>query len=284
MYAIRIVVDNIDCCYRSLGIAHQLYRPMMQKFKDYIGLPKANGYQSIHTVLFGPYGVPVEMQIRTRKMDLMANKGVAAHWLYKSTQQSLSLPQIQTQQWLTDLVEMQQKTGSSLEFIENVKVDLFPDEVYVFTPKGEIIELPIGATPIDLAYSIHTDIGNACVAAKIDRQFAPLSSTLGSGQTVEVITHQNAHPSHQWLDFVVTGKARSAIRHHLKVEQKHASVKLGLRLIARALEECNYHIDDISRELKQQAAILLGFTCFDDLLEDIGLGNRSAFLVCQQFY
>ncbi|HJN37810.1 MAG TPA: RelA/SpoT family protein [Gammaproteobacteria bacterium] len=284
VYAIRIIVEDIDHCYRALGVTHQLYKPMMQKFKDYIGLPKANGYQSIHTVLFGPYGVPVELQIRTRKMDQMASGGVAAHWLYKSSNSDLSIPQVQTQQWLTDLVEMQQKTGSSLEFIENVKVDLFPDEVYIFTPKGKIVELPVGATSIDLAYNIHTDIGNNCVAAKIDRQFAPLSTPLTSGQTVEIITHPQAHPSHQWLDFVVTGKARSAIRHRLKTEQKHASIKLGFRLISRSLEECHLNIEDISEDAKHQAAVLLGFVDFDELLEDIGLGNRSAFLVCQQCF
>ena len=284
VYAIRIIVEDVDSCYRSLGITHQLYKPMMQKFKDYIGLPKGNGYQSIHTVLFGPYGVPVELQIRTRKMDQMASGGVASHWLYKTPNSKLSVPQVQTQQWLVDLVEMQQKTGSSLEFIENVKVDLFPDEVYVFTPKGKIIELPVGATPVDLAYNIHTDIGNNCVATKIDRQFAPLSTPLISGQTVEIITHSETPPSHRWLDFVVTGKARSAIRHRLKIEQRQTSVKLGLRLMLRALEEYRLNINDITEDAKHQSAVLLGFIGFDELLEDIGLGNRSAFLVCQQCF
>ncbi len=199
-----------------MGIIHGLYKPLTERFKDYIAIPKANCYQSLHTTLFGPYGVPIEIQIRTTEMDEMANFGIAAHWLYKIGEKSAPNTQARAQKWVKNLLEMQQSTGSSLEFIENVKVDLFPEEVYVFTPQGEIMELPNGSTPVDYAYAVHTDIGNTCVATKIDRQLAPLSTLLLNGQTVEIITSKAARPNPAWLDFVITGKARSSIRHFLK--------------------------------------------------------------------
>ena len=224
VYAFRIIVDNIDNCYRVLGIVHGLYKPLTERFKDYIAIPKANYYQSLHTTLFGPYGVPIEIQIRTQEMDEMANYGIAAHWLYKTGEKFISNTQVYAQKWVKNLLEMQQSAGSSLEFIENVKVDLFPDEVYVFTPHGDIMELPNGSTPVDYAYAVHTDIGNTCVTAKIDRQLAPLSTLLLNGQTVEIIISSNARPNPAWLDFVVTGKARSSIRHFLKIQQRVESI------------------------------------------------------------
>lgn len=189
VYGFRIITDSVDTSYRVLGVVHGLYKPLPEKFKDYIAIPKANGYQSLHTTLFGPMGMPIEIQIRTRAMDRVANKGIAAHWLYKEDQEGMGESELRAQQWVKNLIEMQQKTGNSLEFIENVKIDLFPDEVYVFTPKGSIMELPRGATVVDFAYMVHTDVGNTCVAAKIDRQLAPLSTVIGSGQTVEIIPY-----------------------------------------------------------------------------------------------
>ena len=284
VYGIRIVLSDDNDCYRAMGYVHALYKPMSQKFKDYIALPKANGYQSIHTVLFGPYGLPIEVQIRTLAMDRLANRGVAAHWLYKTGDQNTVAPQLHMQQWLKDLIDMQRKTGNSIEFIENVKIDLFPNEVYVFTPKGEIIELPSGATPIDLAYAIHTDIGNHCAAAKVNRQLVPLSTELQSGQTVEVITNNNAYPNEYWMNLVKSGKAKSSIRHFLRDQRKGQSKRLGERLLTRALSEQGIQYEHISHEDKANAAFLLECRTFEDVLADIGLGKRTASLVTQQCF
>ncbi|MFP4697040.1 RelA/SpoT family protein, partial [Thiohalospira sp.] len=217
VYAFRVVVDRVDTCYRVLGAVHNLYKPVPGRFKDYIAIPKANGYQSLHTVLFSPWGVPIEIQIRTRDMDRVAEAGIAAHWLYKTGNEAhATVAQTRAREWLRELLEMQQNAGNSLEFLENVKVDLFPDEVYVFTPKGQIMELPRGATAVDYAYAVHSDVGNTCVGVRIDRRLMPLNTRLLNGQTVEIVTAPGAHPNPAWLNFVITGKARTAIRAYLK--------------------------------------------------------------------
>lgn len=280
VYGFRIITDTVDTCYRVLGVVHGLYKPLPEKFKDYVAIPKANGYQSLHTTLFGPYGIPIEIQIRSRAMDVVANQGIAAHWLYKTD--GLGDAQLRAQQWVKNLLEMQQKTGNSLEFIENVKIDLFPDEVYVFTPKGAIMELPRGATVIDFAYAVHTDVGNTCVAAKADRQLTPLSSVLASGQTVEIITSPHAQPNPAWLDYVVTARARSAIRHNLKTQRQRESVALGKELLLKALESLALNLKKIPLPAVHDILQEMKLTTFDELLEQIGLGNRIAMLVARQ--
>lgn len=282
VYAFRIIVDNIDNCYRVLGIVHGLYKPLTERFKDYIAIPKANCYQSLHTTLFGPYGVPIEIQIRTHEMDEMANFGIAAHWLYKTGEKLENKTQAKAQKWVKNLLEMQQSTGSSLEFIENVKVDLFPDEVYVFTPHGDIMELPNGSTPVDYAYAVHTDIGSTCVAAKIDRQLAPLSTLLSNGQTVEIITSPNARPNPAWLDFVVTGKARSSIRHFLKIQQRAESIALGKQLLNKALAGMSLSFKKIPLDIIHSFLNETELETVDDLLEELGLGNRVPLLVAHR--
>ena len=282
VYAFRIIVETVDQCYRTLGIVHSLFKPVSERFKDYIAIPKANGYQSLHTTSFGPYGLPIEVQIRTQEMDQMATRGIAAHWLYKSGEEVTETSQARAQQWVRNLLEIQQRTGSSLEFIENVKIDLFPDEVYVFTPKGAIMELPAGATAVDFAYTVHTDIGNTCVAAKIDRQLASLSTVLKSGQTVEIITAPGARPNPAWLDFMVTSKARSGIRHFLKTQQRSESVALGKKLLNKALSSLGLSLKKISPEGMQFLLTEVHLESIDDLLEEIGLGNRVAMLVANR--
>jgi GTP diphosphokinase / guanosine-3',5'-bis(diphosphate) 3'-diphosphatase len=279
VFAIRMVVKEVDMCYRALGVIHNLYKPVPGRFKDYIAIPKVNGYQSLHTVLFGPHGIPIEAQIRTEEMDRLAQAGIAAHWLYKSGDKSSMKAQAQAQQWLRDVLEIQRSAGNSMEFLEGVKTDLFPDEVYVFTPAGEIRELPRGATAVDYAYSVHSDVGNTCVAVKIDRRLAPLSTVLQSGQTVEVITAPSARPNPIWLNFVITAKARASIRHFLKHQQHAEAIRLGHRLLNTALGSHELTIDDI--EQLRIATFLkdIGLDSFDALLKDIGLGNRMAQLV-----
>jgi len=247
VYAFRIVVDSVDTCYRVLGAVHNLYKPVPGRFKDYIAIPKANGYQSLHTTLFGPYGVPIEIQIRTEEMDHVAEQGVAAHWLYKTGDKRGASAHARAREWLRDLLEMQKSAGDSLEFLENVKIDLFPDEVYVFTPAGDIMELPRGATAVDFAYAVHTDIGNTCVACRIDRRLMPLSTRLLNGQTVEIITAPGARPNPAWLDFVVTGKARANIRHYLKNLRRSEAIHLGRRLLDRALGAWGTSLADLPR-------------------------------------
>jgi len=236
VYAFRIIVDSVDTCYRVLGAVHNLYKPVAGRFKDYIAIPKANGYQSLHTTLFGMHGIPIEIQIRTFEMEMVANNGIAGHWLYKSNDEATSGSHERAREWMKGLLQIQQSTGNSLEFIENVKIDLFPDEVYVFSPKGQIYDLPQGATPVDFAYAVHTDIGNSCVACRIDRRLAPLSASLESGQTVEIITAPAAQPNPAWLSSVITGKARASIRHGLKTQQRSESIILGRRLLDRMLQ------------------------------------------------
>jgi len=273
IYGFRIVTDSVDSCYRVLGVVHALYKPVPERFKDYIAIPKANAYQSLHTTLFGPYGVPVEIQIRTVDMENIAEHGIAAHWLYKTEENMANTAQVRARQWLKGLLEMQQSTGNSIEFIENVKIDLFPDEVYVFTPKGRILELPSGATPVDFAYSVHSDIGNSCIAAKVNRRLVPLSSRLSNGQTVEIITAPGARPNPAWLNFVVTGKARSKIRHFLKSQRRAESISFGEQLLQALLSSMQLAWEKIPNEIIEKLLLFYHIKTPDDLLEGIGLGN-----------
>lgn len=282
VYGFRIIVDKIDTCYRVLGALHNLYKPITQRFKDYIAIPKANGYQSLHTTLFGPYGVPIEVQIRTEEMHKMAENGIAAHWLYKTEKKVLSDAQSRANEWLKGILEMDKSSKNSLEFIENVKTDLFPDEVYVFTPKGEIIELPARATPVDFAYTIHSDIGNSCIAARIDKRLSPLSTPLVSGQQVEIITAPGTRPNPAWLNFVVTGKARSKIKHYLKKQQRDESVELGKRLLEKALRPYDIHLDQLPAHHLSSITHASQLESVSHLFEEIGIGNRPALLVAKQ--
>jgi len=281
VYAFRIVVDKVDTCYRVLGAVHNLYKPVPGRFKDYIAIPKANGYQSLHTTLFGMHGVPIEIQIRTEEMEAMANNGIAAHWLYKSHDDSPSNAHVRARQWVNGLLEMQQHAGNSMEFIENVKIDLFPDEIYVFTPKGTIMELPAGSTAVDFAYAVHTDVGNSCVACRISKRLAPLSEPLESGQTVEIITAPGTQPNPAWLSFAVTGKARSNIRHFLKNQRYSESVALGRRLLNKVLGGFGTQLEKIPPAQIKAALQLTNSAELDNLLEDIGLGNRMAHVVAR---
>ena len=282
--AFRIIVDSVDMCYRVLGCVHNMYKPVPMRFKDYIAIPKANGYQSLHTVLFGPFGVPIEIQIRTSDMHAVAEAGIAAHWRYKTVDGDSSTASARAREWVHGLLEMQQAGGDSMDFLENVKVDLFPDEVYVFTPAGEIMRLPSGATPVDFAYAVHTDIGNKCVAVKIDRRYAPLSAQLSSGQTVEVVTAPWARPSASWLNFVVTGKARAAVRHQLKSLQSGEATELGERLLTQALAGENLGLSDIGDERIDKVLGELAIESYQHLLEDIGLGRQLAPLVIRRLF
>jgi len=283
VYAFRIIVDNVDTCYRVLGMMHNLYKPVPGKFKDYIAIPKTNGYQSLHTVLFGPYGVPIEVQIRTDDMERVAESGIAAHWLYKSSDKVTgNSAQARAREWLRELLEMQRNAGNSLEFLENVKIDLFPDEVYVFTPAGDILELPRGATAVDFAYAVHTDVGNTCIAAKIDRRLAPLRTPLLNGQTVEAITATGAHPNPAWLNFVRTAKARSNIRHYLKNLQNDEATELGKRMLDKALHNINCSLAEIGDAQFEQLMHECGFKTRESLYADIGIGNRMALLVARR--
>ena len=282
VYAFRIVVDSVDACYRVLGAVHSLYKPVPGRFKDYIAIPKANGYQSLHTTLFGMHGVPIEIQIRTEEMEAMANNGIASHWLYKSSDDLPSNAHIRAREWVNGLLDIQKHAGNSLEFIENVKIDLFPDEIYVFTPKGTIFELPAGSTAVDFAYAIHTDVGSSCVACRISRRLAPLSEPLQSGQTVEIITAPGTQPNPAWLSFVITGKARSNIRHHLKNQKYSESVALGRRLLNKALANFGSNLASVAKENINTVLNQTSLKSLDQLLEEIGLGNRMSYLIAQR--
>ena len=283
VYAFRIIVDKVDTCYRVLGAVHNLYKPFPGRFKDYIAIPKANGYQSLHTTLFGMHGVPIEIQIRTREMEEMANHGIAAHWLYKSNEDEVQKgTHARARQWVKGILELQQRAGNSLEFIENVKIDLFPDEVYIFTPKGRIMELPKGSTAVDFAYAVHTDVGNSCIACRINRRLAPLSEPLQSGQTVEIVTAPGTRPNPAWLNFVVTGKARTHIRHALKQQRRSESISLGERLLNKTLAGFDSHLEKIPAERIQGVLNEYRMEVFEDLLEEIGLGNRMAYVVARR--
>ena len=279
VFAFRLVVDNVDDCYRALGIVHNIYKPVPGEFKDYIAIPKANGYQSLHTLLVGMHGVIIEVQIRTREMDAMANFGIAAHWEYKSATKSTEVNRRRAARWVQGLLEMQQKAGDSLEFLEHVKADLFPDEVYVFTPKGKIIELPTGATPIDFAYSVHTGLGDRCIACHIDGQLTPLSEPLQSGQKIDIVSAPGAQPNPNWLNFVVTAKARSAIRHFLKNQQHEESVDLGKRLLDQALGNLGTSYKQLKKSQIKRLLRETGASPFEFVLQQIGLGNSFPFAV-----
>ena len=291
VYAFRIIVDDVDTCYRTVGTVHNLYKPVPGKFKDYVAIPKTNGYQSLHTALFGPYGVPIEIQIRTKEMNDVAEVGIAAHWLYKTgnTSKNINLvnkdrsgAQQRAREWLRNIVEMNKTAGNPEEFFENVKIDLFPDEVYIFTPKGKIMELPNGSTAVDFAYAIHTDIGNTCVGARVNRKLVPLGTQLTNGQTVEIIAANSGRPNPAWLSFVVTVKARSQIRHFLKNLQQSEAVALGKRLLNRELEPFSLTYQDISEVDMEYLLNKNKNENENELFKDIGLGNKMAPLIARQ--
>ena len=281
VFGYRVVVNSVAECYHALGVAHSVFKPLDGRFRDFIAIPKANGYQSLHTVLFGPYGSPIEVQIRTREMDLVAERGVAAHWAYKHGEEAGNSAQGRASAWIANLVESQRGTGSSLEFLENVKVDLFPDEVYLFTPKGDILALPRNATALDFAYAVHTDVGNHAVAARVDRKLAPLRAKLVSGQSVEIITAKSASPAPQWLEFVVSGKARTAIRHQLKHLEHEDAVQLGHRMLDRALGTQGTSLDRLPPAQLDAYLAENRYPRLEALLADIALGNRMPAQVAQ---
>ncbi len=282
IYGFRIIVKDTSTCYLALGALHGLYKPIPGKFKDYIAIPKANGYQSLHTTLFGPFGTPIEVQIRSREMHNIADAGVAAHWLYKSSDAQLSALQQQTHQWLQRLLDIQNESSDSVEFLEHFKVDLFPDEVYVFTPKGKILSLPKGATAVDFAYAVHTDIGNRCVAVKINQELAPLRSQLRNGDHVEIITAAHAKPNPVWLNYVATGKARSHIRHFLKTMQSEESAHLGERMLNQALRALHTDPATIAESRWEKLVRDYGVKSKQEILTDIGLGKRLNIMVARQ--
>ena len=275
VYGFRIIVGDVSTCYQTLGLVHQLYKPMPGRFKDYIAIPRINGYQSLHTTLFGPKGLPLEVQIRTRDMDRVAESGVASHWIYKADEKSDATPQRRAREWLSNLAELQQ-SGTSEEFLESVKVDLFPDKIYVFTPKGDIMPLPKGATTVDFAYAVHTDIGNRTVAAKINRGLVPLRTPLQNGQTVEIVTSRGAKPNPTWLTFVRSAKARTAIRNHMKNLRSTESVDLGKRLLDKSLKDIESSLRKIGKVRMGEALDELGLNNADELYEQVGLGERLA--------
>jgi RelA/SpoT family (p)ppGpp synthetase len=275
VYGFRIIVDDVSTCYKVLGLVHGLYKPVPGRFKDYIAIPRLNGYQSLHSTLFGPKGLPLEVQIRTREMDRVAESGVASHWQYKAEDKVDATPQRRARQWLSKLAELQQ-SGTSEEFLESVKVDLFPDKIYVFTPKGDIMPLPKGSTTVDFAYAVHTDVGNRCVAAKVDRALVPLRTGLNNGQTVEVITSRGAKPNPNWLTFVRTAKARTAIRNHMKKMRTAESVDLGKRLLDRTLKDLGSSLRKVGKVRMKAALEELGLDDTSALFEQLGLGERLA--------
>ncbi len=281
VFAFRVVVERVDDCYRVLGQVHNLYKPVPGKFKDYIAIPKSNGYQSLHTVLVGPQGSPIEVQIRTRDMHRIADAGIAAHWLYKNAAEGAGAKAL-ADDWLQNLLEMQRDSGDSQEFLEHVKIDLFPDEVYVFTPKGRILVLPKGATVVDFAYAIHSDVGNTCVAARIDRRLSPLRSPLRSGQTVEIINAPGAKPNAAWLNFVVTGKARANVRSYLKNLQAQEAEVLGRRMLNAELARFGLDIDGVGESVIAVYAREVQLASPAALFTEIGLGNRLPLLVARR--
>ncbi|MEH6346344.1 MAG: RelA/SpoT family protein [Bermanella sp.] len=274
VYGFRIIVDSADSSYRALGFIHNLYKPVPGRFKDYIAIPKANGYQSLHTTVVGVGGVHIEIQIRTEEMEAMAHNGIAAHWLYKDEEDE-NIGNQRARKWIQGLLELQQRAGNPQEFIESVKLDLFPDDTYLFTPKGRIVEMPKESTPVDFAYSVHSDVGNTCVGCRVDQQLAPLSTKLYSGQTVEIITAPGASPNPSWLNFVVTSKARSNIRHYLKNQKHDQSISLGKRLLSGALSMYQLDLNEIEVDHLEHLVKEFGAIDFDIILEEIGLGSRA---------
>ncbi len=281
IYGFRIVVADHPSCYLALGALHALFKPAAAKFKDYIAIPKVNGYQSLHTTVLGPFGTPVEFQIRTQDMHRVAESGVAAHWLYKNSVEASEL-QPKTHQWLQSLLEIQNQTGDAAEFLEHIKVDLFPETVYVFTPKSRIITLPRGSTPIDFAYQIHTDIGNTCIAARINGQLSPLRTELQSGDVIDVVTSPTSRPNPTWVNFVRTGRARSEIRHYLKTMKYEESVDLGRRLLDQSLRQIDRSYDGVPEHDWARVQTESGSKKRDELLADIGLGRRLAGVVARR--
>ena len=282
VYGFRVVVDSAMSCYMALGVAHALYKPVDKRFKDFIAIPKANGYQSLHTVLLGPFGAPIEVQIRTAEMDSVAERGVAAHWAYKTDSGPANSAQARAREWLSSMVDSSANTVSSAEFIENVKIDLFPDEVYLFTPRGDILSLPRNATALDFAYAVHTDVGDHAVAARVDKRLLPLRTRLDSGQLVEIITAPSAVPNPAWLEVVVTGKARTAIRQHLKHLQHEDAVDFGHRMLDRALEAQGSSLEGIPAAVLEQFLEGSKFKRLEELLSEIALGNRMPDVVASQ--
>lgn len=282
IYGFRVVVKDLSACYLALGAIHALYKPIPSKFKDYIAIPKANGYQSLHTTLFGPFGTPIEVQIRSQEMHNIADAGVAAHWLYKASDAQLTQLQQQTHQWLQRLLDIQSESADSLDFLEHLKIDLFPDEVYVFTPKGKILALPKGATAVDFAYAVHSDIGNCCVAVRINQELAPLRTELHNGDHVEIISAALAKPNPAWLNYVVTGRARAHIRHFLKSQQSTESAHIGERMLNQALRAMHIEPSSISETHWQKLTRDYGVNKKDEILSDISLGKRQNVMVAHQ--
>jgi RelA/SpoT family (p)ppGpp synthetase len=280
MFGVRIVVGSVDDCYRVLGLVHGLYRPMPGRFKDYIAIPRVNGYQSLHTTLFGPNSMPIEIQIRTEDMHRMAESGIAAHWQYKTGENDGEAQQVRAREWLQGV--MQLHDGSAEELLESVKVDLFPDKVYVFTPKGDIMRLPRGATCVDFAYAVHTGVGQRCVAAKVDRRLVPLRTVLRNGQTVEIVTAKGAQPNPAWASFVTTAKARSAIRLYLRSLKRGEAADLGGRMLNQALEEFKLTLKTLPEGRLDEVARALSLKDGRELLEEIGLGERLARLIARR--
>ncbi len=281
IYGFRVLVDSVDSCYRVLGVVHNLYKPIEIRFKDYIAIPKQNGYQSLHTSLVGPHGIPVEIQMRTREMDEMADNGIAAHWMYKkSGEQGDTTAQIRARRWMQSLLEIQQSAGNTYEFVENVKSELYPDELYVFTPKGKIVELPIGANAVDFAYAVHTDIGNKCVGVRVDRKPYPLTKALETGQTVEIITSTGGKPNANWLNYVVTSRAIMGIRNFLKKQEQSEAIALGKRLLTSALGEVP--LESIAADRIEQVLQNSKQKTLDELFIDIGLGNQLPIAVARR--
>jgi len=273
VFGFRVVAGSVPDCYHALGAVHAVYKPLDSRFRDFIAIPKANGYQSLHTVLFGPYGSPIEVQIRTEEMDLIAERGIAAHWTYKYGAQTPNSAQSRAHAWIMELIENQRAAGSSLEFLDNVKVDLFPDEVYLFTPKGKILSLPRNSTALDFAYAVHTDVGNQAVASRVDKKLVPLRTKLASGQSVEIITAKSAAPKPQWLEFVVTSKARTAIRHQLKQLEHEDAVQLGHRMLDRALEDLDSSLERLPQQRLEAFLAEHRYPRLEALLADVALGN-----------
>ena len=282
VYGFRVVVDSATSCYMALGVVHALYKPVDKRFKDFIAIPKANGYQSLHTVLLGPFGAPIEVQIRTAEMDSVAERGVAAHWAYKTDSGPANSAQARAREWLSSMVDSSANTVSSSEFIENVKIDLFPDEVYLFTPRGDILSLPRNATALDFAYAVHTDVGDHAVAARVDKKLLPLRTRLESGQLVEIITAPSAVPNPAWLEVVVTGKARTAIRQYLKHLQHEDAVDFGHRMLDRALDAQGSSLDGIPAAVLDRFLETSKLKRLEELLSDIALGNRMPDVVASQ--
>jgi len=288
IFAFRIIVDSADDCYRTLGTVHSLYKPLPGRFKDYIAIPKANGYQSLHTTLFGPYGVHLEVQIRTEEMHEVSEHGIAAHWEYKQEGQSetsgTSHVELKAQQWVKTLLEIQQSAGNSLDFLENVKIDLFPDVIYVFTPKGDIITLPAGSTPVDFAYAVHTNIGHSTVGCRIDKKLVPLRTPLESGKTIHIIKGAEAAPNPAWLNFVKTAKARSQIRHYMKHLQTEEAEKLGEKMLAKSLRNHNMAYEGLTEDIRSHLIEALKLESWEQLLIELGAGNRMSPLVAKQIH